>query len=254
MALQTIDFERMQLGADERLLDLGCGEGRHAISAYMVRNLEAVGIDLSLKDLKVTKERFEQFVEPENADKSLVISVANGEYLPFEDESFDKVICSEVLEHIPNYRGVLHEIARVLKTGGIAAISVPRYFPEWVCWQLSDAYHEVEGGHIRIFDAGDLKKEVESAGFIRYDKHHAHSLHVPYWWLKCLFWRNDGEPEAPVVDWYHHFLTWDLMQQHRITRWLDWLLNPIMGKSVVMYFVKIHDPAKDKTNETGQDT
>ncbi|MBO6554975.1 MAG: class I SAM-dependent methyltransferase [Pseudomonadales bacterium] len=240
MALQTIDFDRMKLSADERILDLGCGEGRHAISAYMVRNLEAVGIDLSLKDLKTTKERFEQFVEPENDKKSLVISVANGEHLPFEDESFDKIICSEVLEHIPNYRGVIEEIARVLKTGGIAAISVPRYFPEWVCWQLSDAYHEVEGGHIRIFDAGELKQDVESAGFIRYDKHHAHSLHVPYWWLKCMFWRGDDQPQAAIVDMYHRFLTWDLMQQPRITRWLDWLLNPIMGKSVVMYFVKTH--------------
>ena len=243
MSLQTIDFERMKLTANERLLDLGCGEGRHAISAYMVRNLEAVGVDLSLQDLEITRERFAQFVEPENENKSLVISVARGEQLPFAGQSFDKVICSEVLEHIPHYHGVIREISRVLKTGGIAAISVPRYFPEWVCWKLSDAYHEVEGGHIRIFDARDLSRDVESAGFIRYDKHHAHSLHVPYWWLKCLFWRDEGEAEAAIVDGYHRFLTWDLMRQPGITRWLDRLLNPIMGKSVVMYFMKTHRPA-----------
>jgi len=176
MSLQTIDFERLRLRDQDRLLDLGCGEGRHAISAYMVQNLEAVGIDLSIKDLQITKERFEQFIEPENGNKSLVISVANGEHLPFADESFDKVICSEVLEHIPEYRSVIKEIARVVKTGGIAAISVPRYVPEWICWQLSDAYHEVEGGHIRIFNSVELKKDVESAGFIFFDKHHAHLL------------------------------------------------------------------------------
>ncbi len=238
MSLQTINFDKLRLKENERLLDLGCGEGRHAISAYMVKDLEAVGIDLSLKDLKITQERFEQFVEPENTAKSLVISVANGQHLPFEDESFDKVICSEVLEHIPDYQAVIKEIARVLKTGGVAAISVPRFFPEWVCWQLSDAYHEVEGGHIRIFNASDLQKDVESAGFINFDKHHAHSLHVPYWWLKCLFWREQGEPEAEVVRQYHRFLTWDLMTQPAVTRWLDKILNPIMGKSVVLYFVK----------------
>jgi ubiquinone/menaquinone biosynthesis C-methylase UbiE len=238
MSLQTINFSKMRLTENERLLDLGCGEGRHAISAYITNNLNAVGIDLSVADLKITQERFEQFVEPDNNDKSLVITAANGEHLPFEDETFNKVICSEVLEHIPNYEAVLKEISRVLKTGGVAAISVPRYFPEWVCWQISDAYHAMEGGHIRIFDAHQLRKDIESTGFIFYDKHHAHSLHVPYWWLKCLFWREEGEPNAWIVDKYHEFLTWDLMKQPRITRWMDKLLNPIMGKSVVMYFVK----------------
>ena len=238
MSLQTIDFERMNLQPGDRLLDLGCGEGRHAISAYVVENLDAVGVDLSVRDLRITLERFEQFVEPENSDKSLVINVADATRLPFADESFDKVICSEVLEHIPDYRQVISEIHRVLRTGGIAAISVPRFFPEWICWQLSDGYHEVEGGHIRIFNAGHLSRDITESGFIRFDKHHAHSLHVPYWWLKCLFWRDQGAPESRVVEWYHRFLTWDLMKKPVITQWLDRILNPIMGKSVVMYFVK----------------
>ncbi len=53
------------------------------------------------------------------------------------------------MEHIPDDKGVLAEMVRVLKPGGrIAAVTVPRYGPEKVCWALSDAYHEVEGGHI----------------------------------------------------------------------------------------------------------
>ncbi len=238
MSLQTINFDRMKLDHGERILDLGCGEGRHAISAYMEKNLDAIGIDLSLKDLQTTKERFQQFVEPDNEDKSLGIAVSDGSFLPFEDESFDRVICSEVLEHIPDYLSVIKELNRVLKTGGVAAISVPAYFPEWVCWQFSDAYHEVEGGHIRIFRKKDLREDVERAGFICYDSHRAHSLHVPYWWLKCMFWREDDQPQAKVVDWYHQLLIWDLMKRPLITTWLDKLLNPILGKSVVMYFVK----------------
>ena len=243
MSLQTIDFETLKLSDGDRILDLGCGEGRHAISAYMVNDVESVGIDLSLGDLETTRERFQEFVEPENTSKSLVISVASAESLPFADESFDKIICSEVLEHIHSYQQVIVEINRVLKTGGIAAISVPRFFPEWICWRLSDAYHEVKGGHVRIFRANELRNDMESTGFICFGKHHAHSLHVPYWWLKCLFWREPGEPNASIVDRYHQFLTWDLMQQPFITRFLDKLLNPIMGKSVVMYFVKSADGA-----------
>ena len=66
MSLQTIDFSRMKLANNDRLLDLGCGEGRHAISAYMMHNLNSIGIDLSVRDLEITKERFKQFVETNN--------------------------------------------------------------------------------------------------------------------------------------------------------------------------------------------
>ena len=133
-----------------RSLDLGCGEGRHAISAYMVNDVESVGIDLSLGDLETTRERFQEFVEPENTSKSLVISVASAESLPFADESFDKIICSEVLEHIPDYRGVLDEIVRVLKPDGVLAISVPRSWPENICWYLSENYHKVDRKSTRL--------------------------------------------------------------------------------------------------------
>jgi SAM-dependent methyltransferase len=238
MSMQTINFDHLDLRSGETMLDLGCGEGRHTITAYMLQDVHAIGIDLSLRDLKTTRERFKEFEDPESKDKTLDISVANGAHLPFEDGHFDKVICSEVLEHIPDYRPVLAEIHRVLKVGGIFAASVPRYFPEWVCWQLSDAYHEVEGGHVRIFNANHLREDITNTGMVFFERHHAHALHVPYWWLKCLFWKEPGETEARIVAAYHRFLVWDLMKQPKLTRFLDWILNPIMGKSVVMYFVK----------------
>ncbi|MCB1694229.1 MAG: class I SAM-dependent methyltransferase [Pseudomonadales bacterium] len=238
MSLQTIDFDRLRLEDGDTILDLGCGEGRHAITAYMLKNVSSIGIDLKPADLQTTAERFREFEEPNNSAKSLGLAVANGAKLPFPDNAFDKVICSEVLEHIPDYPPVLSEIVRVLKTGGILAVSVPRFFPEWVCWQLSDAYHEVEGGHVRIFNAGHLREDLESCGLICFDRHHAHALHVPYWWLKCLFWREDGEEDAGAVRAYHRFLVWDLMKQPVVTRKLEMALNPVMGKSVVMYFVK----------------
>ena len=236
--METVNFEFLQLQPKDRILDLGCGEGRHAITAYMLENVESVGIDLSLNDLQTTRERFAEFRQPDNDQKSLNILVANGQKLPFSDGSFDKVICSEVLEHILDYRPVLTEISRVLRVGGIFVASVPRFFPEWICWQLSDAYHEVEGGHVRIFSASYLRADIEDVGLLFFKRHHAHSLHVPYWWLKCLFWKEKGMEQSAIVRAYHRFLVWDLMKQPKITKFLDSLLNPIMGKSVVMYFVK----------------
>lgn len=241
MPMNTINFDHLHLSPSDRLLDLGCGEGRHALTACMLEQVNAVGVDLNIKDLQTTQQRFHELNLKEPGEQqdcgNLSLSVANGLKLPFANAYFDKVICAEVLEHIPDYRGVINEISRVLKPGGIMAISVPRYLPEKICWLLSDEYHAQEGGHIRIFNARKLRHTIENCGLIHFRRHWAHALHVPYWWLKCLLWREAGE-DAWIVRTYHRLLVWDLMKQPRTTRWLERMLDPIMGKSVVMYFVK----------------
>ncbi len=231
--MQTIDFTTLQLKDGDTFLDVGCGEGRHTIGAYLSANVHAVGVDLSEKDLATAEARAHDFIDDNNTDKSLRFMPANALALPFEDDSFDKVICSEVLEHIPDYQGVLKELKRVLKPTGVLAVSVPRAWPEEICWRLSQAYHEVEGGHIRIFNALQLRRDVERLDCTRYARHFAHALHVPYWWLKCAFWEQD---DAFLVKTYHRFLVWDLMKKPRLTHVLETLLNPVLGKSIVMYF------------------
>lgn len=234
MSLETIDFDRLNIRPGDRLLDLGCGEGRHSISAFLAADAEIVGLDLGLEDLRTAKGRLNDFAWPASKKGYCAFIQGTGHQLPFADNTFDQVICSEVLEHIPDYPSFLREIQRVLKPGGLFAVSVPRYFPEWVCWQLSDAYHQVEGGHVRIFRAGRLRQQIQSLGMRFLGRHWAHSLHVPYWWLKCLFWGR--QEEHVLVRQYHRLLVWDLMQRPWLTQSLDRLLNPILGKSVVMYF------------------
>lgn len=237
--MQTIDFARLQLCSGDQVLDVGCGEGRHSIGAYLVADVHVIGVDLNEQDLRTARERFEMFDEKSNPDKSLSFQRANALQLPFADASFDKVICSEVLEHIPDYLGVLAEINRVLKPDGVLVVSVPRAWPEEICWKLSKPYRQVEGGHIRIFNATQLRHDVEDFGWQRYARHWAHALHSPFWWLKCWRW---GEDDHKLVQWYHQFLVWDLMQRPWLTRGLECLLNPVMGKSIVMYFKRGEQP------------
>ncbi len=234
----TVNFSTFGLTAGDRVLDLGCGEGRHVISLACESGIDAIGIDLGIKDLATAKSRMQECMSFKADDSRFLIAQANGLSLPFSDSSFDRVLCSEVLEHIDDWEAMLQEMARVLKPGGILAISVPRAWPERICWQLSDAYHRVEGGHIRIFDSKALNKYVESQGFLRYQKHYAHALHAPYWWLKCLFWREDDQKAHWSVRAYHKMLVWDLMSKPWITQTTERLLNPILGKSVVMYYRK----------------
>ncbi|MEM7100736.1 MAG: class I SAM-dependent methyltransferase [Pseudomonadota bacterium] len=235
MSLETIDFDKLNLRPGDRVLDLGCGEGRHSISAYLTADVHVVGVDISDNDLRTAQQRLTEFPNKCPAHASCNFIRGSGFAVPFPDNSFDKVICAEVLEHIPHYDAFLDEIKRVLKPGGTFAVSVPRYVPEWICWQLSDAYHAVEGGHVRIFRSSELVRAVTRRRMRRYARHWAHSLHVPYWWLRCLFW--EAGDDHPAVQRYHKLLVWDLMSRPAITRIADKLLNPLMGKSIVMYFV-----------------
>lgn len=234
--MKTVDYQKLGLEAGDVVLDLGCGEGRHVISAFVEEDIHSFGVDLCHADLKTTADKFEPFAEQASDERTFALSCANALALPFADNTFDKVICSEVLEHIPDWEGVLVEIDRVLKPGGTFCASVPRYWPEKICWAFSSAYHQVEGGHLRIFKSSQLRGAIESQGFEHYARHWAHALHAPFWWLKCMFW--DTQDTNPLIRAYHRLLVWDMMDRPWLTRTLEALLNPVVGKSVVMYFRK----------------
>lgn len=234
--METVDLARLALTRGERVLDVGCGEGRHAVSAYARADVDVVALDLDRRDLRTAHERLCQVRPTGSCRKSFTLLQADALRLPFADASFDKVICAEVLEHLPDYAAALREMARVLRPGGIFAASVPSFGPEWVCWRLSRGYRETEGGHVRIFRAARLREAIEAHGLVHVFRHRAHALHSPYWWLKCLYWNRD--PAPAVVEWYHRLLVWDLMRRPLVTQLLEKALNPVLGKSVVMYFVK----------------
>jgi SAM-dependent methyltransferase len=158
--------------------------------------------------------------------------------LPFADGAFDRVIAAEVLEHIPNDAAAVAELARVLRPGGTIAVTVPAWLAERVCWALSDEYHApfVPGGHLRIYTEPGLRVLLRAAGLRPGASHRAHGLHTPYWWLKCAVGpTNDAHP---LVRAYHDVLMRDIAGQRPwwyLTRAADALLNPVLGKSVVVY-------------------
>ena len=141
-----------------------------------------------------------------------------------------------MLEHIPDYKQAVAEIDRILKPGGTLAVSVPRFWPEWVCWALSDDYHNEPGGHVRIFRESELKGAVEARGLSFFHRHFAHGLHSPYWWLKCAV--GVKREDVKLVNLYKRFLEWDILQRPWLTRTLEKIAGPLMGKSVVLYFTK----------------
>jgi hypothetical protein len=237
----TVDFGRFPVGPGDRVLDMGCGAGRHAFALYRT-GADVVAMDRSASDLDEVSAMFVAMRAAGEVPLSAAAAAVQGDAtaLPFPDGSFDRVVAAEVLEHLPEDERAIAELTRVLKPGGLLAVTVPRWLPERICWALSDAYHEVEGGHVRIYRGDALRRQLELAGLVATGQGHTHGLHAPYWWLKCAVGvSNDANP---LVRAYHRLLVWDLMRKPLATRLADRVLDPLVGKSLVLYLRKPGQP------------
>ena len=233
----TVDYDRLRVRSGDRLLDLGCGAGRHAFEAAR-RGAQVVALDASDTDVKEAAALLEAMATEGQLGQGGAGAATVGDALglPFADGTFDRVIAAEVLEHIPADRTAIGELVRVLRPGGTIAVTVPRWYPELLNWALSDEYHAVEGGHVRIYRRSMLTERLEDAGVRVYGTHHAHALHSPYWWLKSAVGvKND---DHPLVRAYHRMLVWDITEHPLPLRFADRVLNPVLGKSLVIYLEK----------------
>ncbi len=229
----TVDFDRLGLRSGERVLDLGCGGGRHAFECFR-RGARVVAFDADFVELKGVGGLAAAMAEAGEAPGGAHLEVQGTAFrLPFADGSFDRVIAAEVLEHLPDDDTAIAELARVLAPRGVMAVTVPRFGPEVVNWALSSEYHNVPGGHIRIYRRSQLGRRLERAGLRLVGSHHAHALHTPYWWLRCLV--GTGNETHPAVRAYHRLLVYDIMRRPVVTRLPEQLLNPVLGKSLVLY-------------------
>ena len=233
----TVDYDRLGIRAGEHVLDIGAGAGRHSFEVLR-RGAHVAAVDLddaSLKDIAALVAGLYDAGDVQRDVAGAMCAQGSALDLPFPDAAFDRAIASEVMEHIPDDVGALRELARVVRPGGVVAVTVPRWFPELVNWALSDEYHApaAVGGHLRIYREGVLRARMEAAGFDVFDRHHAHGLHAPYWWLKCAVGVNNDE--HPLVKTYHSLLVREMVAQPLELKILERMLQPVIGKSLVLY-------------------
>lgn len=232
----TVDYRRLGLRPGERLLDLGCGGGRHAYEAFR-RGARVVALDADGAEVKDVAALCAAMAGAGEVPAGAAAAAVQGDglHLPFPDGAFDRVIAAEVLEHIPDDAGAAAELARVLRPGGTIAVTVPAWLAETVCWALSDDYHApaVPGGHVRVYTEPALRRLLRDAGLRPGGAHHAHALHTPYWWLRCAV--GPADDGHPLVRAYHRVLVWDLTRRPLVTRLPERVLNPVLGKSLVVY-------------------
>jgi len=221
----TIDYNILGIKDGERVLDVGCGEGRHTSKACEQASCTVYALDIDKTSVAKTKYLL-YLMETEGKSRGrLVPLLGDATKLPFKDAYFDRVICSEVLEHLPDDHKAVQELKRVLKDNGKIAVSVPTYFSETIYWKISQDYQHQPGGHIRKYKAGELAALLEEHDFFR-----------------CLFGINNED--APIPSLYRRFLIWDLQTKSKPIRLLERLLNPLVAKSIVLY---AHKNSNDNT-------
>jgi SAM-dependent methyltransferase len=232
--LLTVDLERLRIRPGEKVLDAGCGEGRHCFGA-LERGAHVIGLDLDAASLRANAGSLRQRAAECGSMGAMIHG--NTFQLPFADAVFDKVICSEVMEHVHDYRGAARELARVTKPGGRVAVTIPTATSENLYLRVGDDYFESPGGHIRIFRPRQLALGLAEAGLATTGVGFAHALHTPYWVLRSIA----GLPRAdenPLVQLYRRFLL-RATQSRFLTR-LEGTLNYCFPKSLILYAEKRH--------------
>lgn len=111
-------LEYLKIEKDDKILDVGCGEGFYELVISNLYDCNIVAIDNDKKILNMAKKQL-------GKNKKIKLELQNVKKLPYKSTSFDKIICTEVLEHINEDDVVVKELYRVLKPGGILAITVP---------------------------------------------------------------------------------------------------------------------------------
>jgi SAM-dependent methyltransferase len=167
---------------------------------------------------------------------SWTVLQGNAMTLPFEDKVFDKIVCSEVLEHVIDDEQAVRELHRVLKDDGELAVSVPSYLPESLFWKISEAYHTNPGGHIRIYKQRELIDMLRRNNLTTYAVGHKHAFHSVYWLLRCLFGVRNENAVIPAL--YHKMLTYQIDKDSWFLNRLEGLFDRLFAKSLVVYLRK----------------
>lgn len=226
----TINFNLLKVNDGERVLDAGCGTGRHTFHLCKERCF-VIAMDLLEEDVLRVKYFISLMDGKKEKSAQSAALIADVHHLPFKDGSFHKIVCSEVLEHLPDDQGGLSELVRALKKGGEMAISVPTFFSEALFGSLSAEYFNTPGGHIRKYKAKELAGMLKAQPLSILALRHEHSFHTAYWMLRCIFGLHRESALIPRL--YKMFLDWTIASHS--FKSFDRFFNRMFPKSIVFY-------------------
>lgn len=231
----TVDFDMLGVRPNDVALDAGCGFGRHSFE-YIKRGALVFSMDMDMESLRKARFSLAQIARAGQAhgQARYLTHVGDALRLPFKTETFDRIICAEVMEHVNDDHQACREMVRVLKKGGTIAITVPTFFSELIYDALTFEYFSTPGGHIRKYTPKKLARIMRDCGLEIYAIGHKHALHTIWWMIRCVVGLHRAE--HPLSRGYHKFLAMGLYStfMRKVEKFLNWFFP----KSVVLYGVK----------------
>ncbi len=227
----TVDFDRLAVRKGDIVLDAGCGFGRHSME-LLIRGATTYCMDMDMESLRKTSYSM-GLLEKTLEDKGTRYLVHSGDALnlPYKDESFDRVICAEVMEHVADDERACRELARVLKKNGRIAITVPTVFSEDIYDLLTYEYFTSPGGHIRKYFPKELAALMTRSGLIPYAVGFKHAFHTIWWMIRSVVGLHLAG--HPITRAYHDFLHLGLYS--KLMRRIELFFNYFFAKSLVLY-------------------
>ncbi|MFB0560532.1 MAG: class I SAM-dependent methyltransferase [Candidatus Lokiarchaeia archaeon] len=227
----TVKLNLLQILEKDIVLDAGCGAGRHTMEASKWHNTKFVAVDSSLSELKRLKYVLDLMAEKGELKGNAVLIVGDVLHLPFKDESFTKIICTEVLEHL--YKDVegIKELVRVLKNHEEMVVSVPTPYTEHLFGNLSYEYFRTPGGHVRIFKKKELLQKLREGGLKILYICREHAFHSIFWMLKCLC--GLGNQDALIPAFWEQILIFSA--RLKLLKKIENFWNNLFPKSIVIY-------------------
>lgn len=212
---------------DHTVIDVGCGDG--ALIHFCARQgAEVIFIDRNAGALARTRAKIE--ASPARAFRAIE---SDCDPIPLDDDSGDLVICTEVLEHVPDPRAFLRELIRVTRPGGQLLVTVPDSRSEQLVAATAPPQYFQEPNHIRVFEAGEFRRLVEEAG-LEIESHRFvgcfESMYWPLAWLTCE--PDSGLPldnAHPIPD--HWTRLWQEVQRHPQGHKIRNALNQLLPKA-----------------------
>ena len=186
-------FSGFAIRPEDTFLDVGCGDGGASIFAAR-QGCAVISTDVLPEKIEQLAKRLER-----TTARSVRCEVSNSNPLPVADSSVTRVVCTEVMEHVPDPEQFIRELARVGAPNALYMLTVPDPAAEHVQEKLAHPIYWAPPHHVRIFSREQFGKLVTDAGLV-IEKRDYYGFYWALWWT--FFWAEDqelGEPEKPLL-------------------------------------------------------